>query len=65
MKDIDWYRVQSAAFTRIRVDFPVTTLQRLAAEGNETPVMGSELADMKRGRVKRAYKTPHLANIWI
>lgn len=62
MKDIDWYRVRSAAFTRIRVDFTVATLERLAATGNETPVNGDELADMKRSR-RRFIRTP-VKPIW-
>lgn len=47
--DINWYQVQSEAFTLIRWQFPVSTLDKLAAEDNETPVSGNMLAYAKAG----------------
>jgi hypothetical protein len=45
--DVNWYAVGSAAFTAIRVEFPVSLLQAMAASGNETPVSGDALAEAK------------------
>jgi hypothetical protein len=45
--DINWYAVGSAAFTAIRMDFPVTTLRVMALGGNDTPASGDALARAK------------------
>lgn len=51
MADIDWYRVRSAAFTYIRVEFPVVTLNEMNEKrDNYTPVSGDVLAELKRNR---------------
>lgn len=44
---MNWYALRAAAFTAIRIFFPVAVLNRLAAEGNETPVSGDALAERK------------------
>jgi len=42
--DINWEMVKADAFTAIRMDWPVTSVQALADKGNETPASGDALA---------------------
>lgn len=49
MKNINWYEVQTAAFTAIRLNFPVSVLEMLAAGGSSTPVSGDALVQAKAG----------------
>lgn len=44
---INWYAVEVAAFTAIRFEMSVATLQRLHAEGDDTPASGDALAQAR------------------
>lgn len=45
--DINWDRVRSDAFTRIRAGFPIEKVIHLANSGSETPVSGDVIADLR------------------
>lgn len=48
---IQWQALKIAAFTAIRLDWPVTKLEELAlAEESPTPVSGDALIQRKQGR---------------
>jgi hypothetical protein len=47
MEDINWYAVGAAAFTAIRFQMSVLSLQRMAAAGNDTPASGDALIQAK------------------
>lgn len=52
MDSINWEEVKAAAFTAIRLEFPVEVLQEMAEGDNETPVSGDALAQRKSDLVK-------------
>lgn len=43
MIDINWEAVTIVALTTIRMTWPVTKLQSMAAEGHETPASGDTI----------------------
>lgn len=47
MKNLNWYELRAAAFTAIRINFPVWELEQMARAGNETPVSGDALIQRK------------------
>ena len=51
--DINWEMVKTDAFTVIRMDWPVSSVQALADKGNETPASGDALARARHELVGR------------
>lgn len=49
---INWEMVRQEAFTAIRKDFMIDTLDELSVSGNYTPVSGDSLAPWKTGKLK-------------
>jgi hypothetical protein len=43
MDHLRWFALQAAALTVVRIDWPVTSVQVLSAQGSETPISGDAL----------------------